>query len=85
MRDADCLVFVEVRYRGGRSLTRARLTVDARKQKKLIRTAAMFLARTSKLANLPVRFDVIAIDSDHQDGETIEWIRDAFRPGDSCL
>jgi Holliday junction resolvase-like predicted endonuclease len=45
----------------------------------------MFLARTSKLANLPVRFDVIAIDSDHQDGETIEWIRDAFRPGDSCL
>lgn len=84
MRDTDCLVFVEVRYRGGKRLARAVLTVDARKQQKLIRTAALFLTRHSEWSSLAVRFDVVAIDA--ADGyETIEWIRDAFRPRDSTL
>ena len=85
MRDGDCLVFTEVRYRGGKRLTRAALTVDARKQRKLIRTAALFLAGRSAFANGPVRFDIVAIDVDAEGGESIEWIRDAFRPADSSL
>jgi putative endonuclease len=85
MRDKDCLVFVEVRYRGGHRLARAGLTVDARKQQKLIRTAALFLAKHPESSSLLVRFDVVAIDADQDGSETIEWIRDAFRPGDSAL
>lgn len=85
MRDGRCLVFAEVRYRNSRSLARASHTVDKRKQAKLIRTAALFVARNDRLANLPMRFDVVAIDIDEHGGRTIEWIRDAFRPTDSSL
>ena len=85
MRHDDCLVFVEVRYRGTRPITLARLTVDTRKQQKLIRTAALFLSKRPQFANTLIRFDVVAIDADDRGGQTIEWLRDAFRPGDSSL
>lgn len=80
MRDGDCLVFVEVRYRRSNRFTAARLTVDHRKQRKLIRTASLFISQRSCPASCPVRFDVLAID-----GESIDWIRDAFRPADNSL
>jgi len=85
MQDDDCLVFVEVRYRGSKSFSRAGLTVDGHKQRKLIRTAALFLAKRSQYANSVVRFDVIAIDADEHGKKIIEWIKDAFRPSDSSL
>lgn len=85
MKDDECLVFVEVRYRSYNRFSRAGLTVDARKQKKLVRTAALFLTRRTQFANNPVRFDVVAIDADADNGQSIEWIRDAFRPADSSL
>ena len=80
MLDDDCLVFVEVRYRGGRRLSPASQTVDAHKQRKIIRTAAMYLANRPRFANNKVRFDVAAID-----GTKMHWLRDAFRPGDASL
>ena len=85
MRDGNCVVITEVRYRSGRRLASARLTVDGRKQRKLVRTAAMFLSRRSHLATSPVRFDVVAIDVDADGKKHISWIRDAFRPVDSSL
>ena len=80
MLDDGCLVFVEVRYRAENRFVAARSTVDARKQRKLIKTAAMFLAKKAGYAHRTVRFDVVAIECD-----SIEWIRDAFRPTDSSL
>ena len=85
MQDKDCLVFVEVRYRASNRFSRASLTVDIHKQRKLIRTAALFLAKQSQYANSVCRFDVVAIDADDQGEKTIEWISDAFRPADSRL
>lgn len=85
MKDGRCLVVVEVRYRGSKSLVSAGLTVDNRKQQKIIRTAAMFLAWNDRFANHPIRFDVIGIDIDAQGDQTIEWIKDAFRPTNSRL
>ena len=85
MRDGNCLVLVEVRYRSGRRLTSASLTVDHHKQRKLIRTAALFLAGQSGFAACPVRFDVLAIDVDARGQQAIKWIRDAFRPADASL
>jgi putative endonuclease len=83
MLDDDCLTFVEVRYRASSTFTPASHTVDCRKQRKIIRTAAMFLARNSRFSNYLMRFDVIAIEG--AEGETIEWIKDAFRPINSTL
>lgn len=80
MLDDDCLTFVEVRYRTSASFTRASHTVDHRKQKKIIRTAAMFIAKNRRFAACTMRFDVVAVE-----GNVIDWIRDAFRPINSTL
>lgn len=80
MLDGDCLVFVEVRYRSGRSFTRAALTVDSRKQRKLVRAAEMFLATRRAYSENPARFDVIGVDRDGAGHATVEWLRDAFSP-----
>ena len=85
MLDENCLVFIEVRYRASNRFSRASLTVDIHKQRKIIRTAAVFLAKRSQFANSIVRFDVVAIDADERGNKTIEWIKDAFRPADSSL
>ena len=85
MRDDSCLVVVEVRYRNCRSFVSAEQTIDRRKQGKLIRTAAMFLAWNQRFANMPLRFDVIGIDADANGETCINWIRDAFRPTDARL
>ncbi len=82
MTDGDCLVFVEVRSRRNNRVARAGLTVDHRKQKKLIRTAAMYLGK-NRHALCPTRFDVVAIDRHDATGVSLEWIRDAFRPLDA--
>lgn len=85
MQDADCVVFVEVRYRSSERFAQASLTVDHHKQRKIIRTAALFLAGDSRYARGAVRFDVIAIHGSKRDGAQVEWIRDAFRPADNSL
>jgi putative endonuclease len=85
MRDDQCLVIVEVRFRSSTSFVAAELTIDLRKQRKIIRTTALFLAWNERFANMPVRFDVVGIDADASGESTIKWIRDAFRPGDSRL
>ena len=77
MRDAATLVFVEVRYRRSDAFGGARASVDARKQARLIRVAEHFLAAHRDLAELPCRFDVVAI-SGPEEACSLEWIRDAF-------
>ena len=85
MQDAQCLVIVEVRFRGTRSFVPARLTIDTRKQRKIIRTTALFLAWNEQFANSPVRFDVVGINADASGNQSIEWIKDAFRPTNARL
>ena len=78
MLDGDCLVFVEVRYRFGRSFTRAVLTVDNHKQRKLVCAAEMFLSIRRAYSGHLARFDVVGVDRDADGHTTIEWLRDAF-------
>jgi putative endonuclease len=83
MMHRDCLVFVEVRYRASTRFSSPGSTVDMRKQRKILRTAALFIARETQFANHTMRFDVVAIAGNTS--HTIRWIRDAFRPGQSSL
>ncbi|MDH3613608.1 MAG: YraN family protein [Gammaproteobacteria bacterium] len=85
MNDNGCLVFVEVRFRSSNRFSRARLSVDIHKQRKIIRTAALFIGKHARYANSVVRFDVVAIDADDHGEQSIEWLQDAFRPSDSRL
>ena len=83
MLHGECLVFVEVRFRASGRFAQPGHTVDQRKQQKLIRTAALFVARNNRLALMTMRFDVVAVLG--RDKPEIEWISDAFRPNNSTL
>ena len=72
MRDGDCLVFVEVRFRRSNSFGGALSSIDARKQRRLTLAAQHYLARHGWQG--PCRFDVMAFDSESRE----TWIRDAF-------
>ena len=82
MQEADCLVFVEVRVRSARSWSDAAESVDGKKQDKLIRAASLFECRYPGLTEMPMRFDVVAIERKAAGETRVNWIRDAFRPGD---
>ena len=72
------LIFVEVRNRRNDRCGSPAESVDQRKQAKILRTANAYLARHTEYANLPVRFDVVAV-TQRNCKPKILMIRDAFR------
>ena len=83
MLDGKCLTFIEVRYRASAKFIPASQTIDTRKQRKIIRTAAMYIARNRQFAAHTMRIDVVSVQGPQQ--LSIAWISDAFRPNDASL
>jgi len=59
-RDADCLVFVEVKARSSEDWTRPAAAVDARKRRLLSQTALDYL-RLLKNPRVKIRFDIVEV------------------------
>ena len=59
-RDADCLVFVEVKTRSSEEWIRPAAFVDARKRRLLSRTALDYL-RLIKNPKVKIRFDIVEV------------------------
>ena len=59
-KDEEALVFVEVKYRSGRSFGGPEEFVTKEKQRK-IRIAAMHYVAGTKTEDVPIRFDVVAL------------------------
>jgi putative endonuclease len=59
-RDADCLVFVEVKTRSSEEWTRPAAAVDARKKRLLSQTALDYLRRL-KNPQVKIRFDIVEV------------------------
>jgi putative endonuclease len=74
---AGVLVFVEVKARRTDSYGGAPYAVDSRKQARIIRLAAQYLAR-HKLKNQSCRFDVLLCAGESIDPSVIEHIENAF-------
>ena len=76
MRDGDCLVFVEVRYRRHPDFGNGAESIDRRKQQRLINCGERYLQqdRMTRAA----RFDVISFGLSRGE-ETLQWIKDAFQ------
>jgi len=72
MKDREYLVFVEVRYRKNSRFGGAAMSVDWRKQKKIIACAKQYLQKLNKIP--PCRFDILAIEDKSQ----VEWLKNAF-------
>ncbi len=94
MLDNDTLVFIEVRYRTNNYYGDAITSVNYNKQKKIIRTAKVFLQQYPKYEDFICRFDVIGVESSlkyaklpifvkikklfKKDYNNIDWIKNAF-------
>ena len=78
MWDQDVLVFVEVRYRRHIHFGGAAASVDTNKQRRIARTAALYLQRQHH--HRPYcRFDVLSITGDRtHTAPHIDWIKQAF-------
>lgn len=59
-RDADCLVFVEVKTRSSEEWTRPAAAVNARKKRLLCQTALDYLRRL-KNPEVKIRFDIVEV------------------------
>ncbi|HTY49925.1 MAG TPA: YraN family protein [Steroidobacteraceae bacterium] len=70
---AGVLVIAEVRTRASSAYGGAAASVDARKQRRVVRAAQQLLQQHREYARLPVRFDVVVVS-----GPAVEWIRHAF-------
>ena len=77
MRDGETLVFVEVRFRGPGAWQDPLASVDANKQARLGRTAALYLADHPEHQQRAARFDVVAARARYF-GIACEWIPNAF-------
>ena len=73
MKDGNCWVFVEVRYRRNNHYGSSAETISRHKQAKIRTTAEIFLKNHSVNKEPPMRFDVIAITA-----KQLEWIKNAF-------
>jgi putative endonuclease len=76
--EGDTLCFVEVKARAGSAYGPAITAVPARKQRRLARSAALYLAR--RPFDGPCRFDVLGMDPG-PDGWRYTLIRNAFELG----
>ncbi|MCR5254334.1 MAG: YraN family protein [Acetatifactor sp.] len=72
-RSVEYLVFFEVKFRKDCGHGYAAFAVNKKKQAQIIRVAEGYLKAKGINGNIPIRFDVIAID-----GEKINWIKNAF-------
>lgn len=71
--DEEYLVFFEVKYRSSRSMGSAADAVGYAKQRRICRVADYYRMIHRCGENIPIRFDVVAID-----GENLKWIKNAF-------
>ena len=69
----DCLVFVEVKYRGGSCYGAPAEAVNAEKRRRICNTASYYLYKHHLPMTTPCRFDVAAVS-----GQSIQVIENAF-------
>jgi putative endonuclease len=72
--DGQELAFIEVKYRASLQFGGANHAVTKSKQRKIIKTAQLYLVTHKKYDKMACRFDVLCIDS----SLTIEWLKHAF-------
>jgi len=60
--DGETVVFVEVKAWSAYGIEDLQYGINAKKQRKIIKTAKYFLSENRKYSNMAIRFDVVFID-----------------------
>ncbi|HEX4871972.1 MAG TPA: YraN family protein [Nevskiaceae bacterium] len=74
MEEGATVVVVEVRARGQSGFGDALESIGPHKRQRLLAATRELLAREPRLAERPLRFDVVTLDGDHPP----QWLREAF-------
>ena len=77
-REGQVLVIAEVRLRSGRACGGAAASIDARKQRRIVRATQRLLQHHPHYARLPVRFDALLVEAPRATAPRVTWIRHAF-------
>jgi len=77
MRDRECLVFAEVRFRKNKNFGSGAESVTRAKQRRIIRAARHYLQQRGHCALQACRFDVLSL-SESGGRLIVCWIQDAF-------
>lgn len=77
MKEAGMLVFVEVRQRSHAVFGTPEESITSGKRKRLLLAARTYLMHHPRLATMPMRFDVIALQGALANPD-LRWIRNAF-------
>lgn len=75
-KDRDCLVFIEIKTRRGRSIGYAKEAVTQKKIRQISKVALAYM-KANDCCDTKARFDVVAVNITG-DREEIEVIKDAF-------
>jgi putative endonuclease len=78
MEHADCVCFVEVRYRESLDYGGASASITPAKQRKIVKTALFYLSRHRHLAQRALRFDALLLQREIDDKLEFNWIQNAF-------
>ena len=79
MLDGNTLALIEVRFRRNRSHGGAAASVTSTKRQRIVIAARHLLKSQRELQRYRARFDLVAIELDHQQQPKVEWIKGAFR------
>ncbi len=82
MRDAQQLVFIEVRYRKSIQFGSPFESVTKQKMKRIALTAQDFIQKNKRFTHSSCRFDVVSITGPGDSDNEIKWLKDAFRMDD---
>jgi len=79
MLQQEVLCFIEVKYRKSMAYGGAASAIPAQKQKKIVKTALVFITENDRLKQHPMRFDALLMqqNADRQ-SNSINWIQNAF-------
>ncbi len=78
MRDANRIVFVEVRSRTSGAFLDPVESIGPAKRERLLKTCWAFMQKTPDADEYDWRFDVVTLTGRGRD-RTIEWLQDAFQ------
>lgn len=73
------LLFVEVKYRDKLRHGTGAESVTPAKQRKLLKTAQIFLQKEIKYSPFSARFDVVSVTKENQQWQ-FDWFKNAFQP-----
>lgn len=78
MEHADCVCFVEVRYRESLDYGGASASITRVKQRRIVKAALFYLSRHTRLAQRALRFDALLLQRETDDRLEFDWIQNAF-------